>query len=184
MKTIVLFAFVLFGVYALHQAGKKAKKIRLDEKRITRFENEIREEDRVLMRRALALSHITVTEGQRFQSGSIVVKNGKIVGEGWNKTKQKFDASAHAEVEAIREACKNLSTDHLKDCTLYVSASPCPMCLSLIYLAGIEKVFYHIPGKRDSINKSLSAGQIYVELAKPRLERSIPEIPVMEAEMQ
>ena len=95
-----------------------------------------------LMREAIkeAESNLLTDEGGPF--GAIVVKEGKIVGKGHNKVLKNNDPTCHAEVEAIREACRNLGTYDLTVCELYASSYPCPMCLGAIIWANIKKVYY------------------------------------------
>ena len=95
-----------------------------------------------LMREAIkeAESNLLTDEGGPF--GAIVVKEGKIVGKGHNKVLKNNDPTCHAEVEAIREACRNLGTYDLTGCELYASSYTCPMCLGAIIWANIKKVYY------------------------------------------
>lgn len=95
-----------------------------------------------LMREAIkeAESNLLTDEGGPF--GAIVVKEGKIVGKGHNRVLKNNDPTCHAEVEAIREACRNLGTYDLTGCELYASSYPCPMCLGAIIWANIKKVYY------------------------------------------
>ena len=95
-----------------------------------------------LMREAIkeAESNLLTDEGGPF--GAIVVKEDKIVGKGHNKVLKNNDPTCHAEVEAIREACRNLGTYDLTGCELYASSYPCPMCLGAIIWANIKKVYY------------------------------------------
>ena len=74
--------------------------------------------------------------------GSVIVKDGKIVGRGHNQVLSKQDSTCHGEMEAIRDACKNLKTHDLSGCEIYTTAEPCPMCLGGILWANIKKVFY------------------------------------------
>lgn len=95
------------------------------------------------MRRAIELSRkaaIVDKTGGAF--GAVVVKDGKIVGEGYNQVIKTHDPTWHAEMHAIREACKKLGTPHLEGCTLYTSAECCPMCLAAAYWAHIKKIYY------------------------------------------
>ena len=95
-----------------------------------------------LMREAIkeAESNLLTDEGRPFSA--IVVKEGKIVGKGHNRVLKNNDPTCHAEVEAIREACRNLGTYDLTGCELYASSYPCPMCLGAIIWANIKKVYY------------------------------------------
>lgn len=95
-----------------------------------------------LMREAIkeAESNLLTDEGGPF--GAIVVKEGKIVGKGHNRVLKNNDPTCHAEIEAIREACRNLGTYDLSGCEIYASSYPCPMCLGAIIWANIKKVYY------------------------------------------
>ena len=74
--------------------------------------------------------------------GAVIYKNGKIIGKGVNKVLAKHDPTAHAEIEAIRDACTNLKTHDLTGCELYATGYPCPMCMSAIIWANIKQVYY------------------------------------------
>ena len=95
-----------------------------------------------LMREAIkeAESNLLTDEGGPF--GAIVVKEGKIVGKGHNRVLKNNDPTCHAEIEAIREACRKLGTYDLSGCEIYASSYPCPMCLGAIIWANIKKVYY------------------------------------------
>ena len=95
----------------------------------------------VFMRRAIELSAIGAREGGA-PFGAIVVKNGKIVGEGHNIVVRSRDPSAHGEVVAIRDACKNLGTEDLSGCEMYASCEPCAMCTSAIWFSRFDMVYY------------------------------------------
>jgi tRNA(Arg) A34 adenosine deaminase TadA len=88
----------------------------------------------------LAEENLTTNAGGPF--GACVVKDGEIIGRGSNKVVSESDPTAHAEIMAIRDACKNIGTYDLSDCELYTSCYPCPMCLSAIIWANIKKVYY------------------------------------------
>lgn len=120
------------------------------------------------MGRAIELSKETV--GGPF--GAVVVKDGKIVGEGSNSVVVNHDPTAHAEVMAIRDACKHLSTHHLDGCELYTSCEPCPLCLSAVYWSGIKKVVY-ANTRHDADDIGFSDKNLYKELMKPHAEKSI-----------
>jgi len=142
--------------------------------------NNIREHDYAFMHRAIELSYFAVENDHGDPFGSVIVREGNIVGEGWNKSRLLTDPSAHAEMEAVRDACKKLGTTSLKGCTVFASAQPCPMCLSLLYLSGIEKLYYCIPTEGiEKISRNLSVGYIYEALAKRPSERTIPEIQIL-----
>ena len=94
------------------------------------------------MREAIRLSIQMMRRGQGGPFGAVVVRKGKIVGRGSNQVTSVNDPTAHAEIVAIRAACKRLKTFQLDDCDLYTSCEPCPMCLSAIYWARLGRVFY------------------------------------------
>jgi guanine deaminase len=98
--------------------------------------------DEKFMRRAIELSAQALdTPGAR-PYGAVVVKDGKIVGEGLNEAAKKFDPTSHGEVEAIRDACRNLKTTDLSGAELYTSCEPCSVCVSTMIMAGIGKMYY------------------------------------------
>ena len=91
------------------------------------------------------------------------------------------DPTAHAEVNAIRMACKKLGTFDLSGCTIYTSCEPCPMCLSAIYWAHIERIYYGNT-RKDAADIGFADDFIYEELDKPLSERSVPIIPMLRDE--
>src|ERR1044072_3123306 len=97
--------------------------------------------DEKFMRRAIELSAQALnTDGAR-PYGAVVVKDGKIVGEGLNEVAKKFDPTSHGEVEAVRDACRNLKTTDLTGCELYTSCEPCSVCVSAMIIAGISRLY-------------------------------------------
>ncbi|MDG4714852.1 MULTISPECIES: nucleoside deaminase [Winogradskyella] len=118
-----------------------------------------------------ALKGMRNNEGGPF--GCVIVKEGKIVGIGNNKVTSTNDPTAHAEVTAIRDACKNLGSFQLEGCTVYTSCEPCPMCLGAIYWARPDKVYYG-SNQVDAANIGFDDEFIYKEIPLPYSERSIP----------
>ena len=94
------------------------------------------------MRKAITLSLSKMRLNQGGPFGAVIVRNGKVVGRGWNRVTSTNDPTAHAEVSAIRDACSKLKTFQLADCELYTSCEPCPMCLAAVYWARIPTVYY------------------------------------------
>ncbi len=94
------------------------------------------------MREAIRLSRSKMRAGCGGPFGAVVVRRGKIIARGWNQVTSANDPTAHAEVSAIREACRKLETFQLDDCELYTSCEPCPMCLAAIYWARLKHVYY------------------------------------------
>ena len=132
------------------------------------------------MLRAIELSINSVnTVGGPF--GCVIVKENKIIAEGSNKVTSSNDPTAHAEVVAIREACKKLNTFNLNGCDLYTSCEPCPMCLSAIYWGRIEKIYY--ANTRDDAQKiDFDDSLIYSELLKNVKKRKISMVQMMRDE--
>ncbi len=124
------------------------------------------------MLRAIELSINSVnTAGGPF--GCVIVKKNKIIAEGKNSVTFSNDPTAHAEVVAIREACKKLNTFSLAGCDLYTSCEPCPMCLSAIYWSRIDNIFY--ANTRDDAKKiNFDDSLIYSEIPKKNEEKKIP----------
>jgi len=110
--------------------------------------------------------------------GAIVIKDEKIVGRGMNSVTTNNDPTAHAEVNAIRDACANLNTFNLKGCTLYANCEPCPMCLSAIYWARIDNYYYAADGK-DASEAGFDDSYIKEELHKPIDMRSTKASQIM-----
>ena len=94
------------------------------------------------MKIALEEAYEGIKEGHGGPFGAVVVKNGQVVGRGHNRVLYKKDPTCHGEMEAIRDACKNLGTHDLSGCELYTTAEPCPMCLGGILWANIRTVYY------------------------------------------
>lgn len=104
--------------------------------------------------------------------GAVIVKNGEVVGEGCNRVTNHLDPTAHAEVMAIRNTCRNLKTFSLEGCEIYTSCEPCPMCLSAIYWAHLDKIYYGCT-KQDAADAGFNDSFIYQELERPMEYRSI-----------
>ena len=126
------------------------------------------------MREAIRLSIENVESGVGGPFAALVVKEGKIIASGTNRVTSTNDPTAHAEVTAIRNACKALGTFQLEGCELYTSCEPCPMCLGAIYWARPSKVYY---GNTQSEAAAIGFDDsfIYSEIALPPKERKLPQ---------
>ncbi|MFS0644704.1 nucleoside deaminase [Siminovitchia sp. 179-K 8D1 HS] len=127
------------------------------------------------MQKAVELANHNVDEGGT-PFGAVLVKNGEVIAEGVNELHKKFDVSGHAELLAIRKAQEQLQTHDLSGSIMYASGEPCPMCMTAIYYAGIETVYFG-----GSIEEAKKAGMgasvyIYNELALPREKRAVKMI--------
>ena len=125
------------------------------------------------MHEAIALSIEKMEAGEGGPFGAVVVKGGKIVGRGWNRVTSTNDPTAHAEVMAIRDACKHLCTFDLAGCELYASCEPCPMCLAAIYWARLDKLTYAAT-RADAAAAGFDDELIYQEISKPWKNRRLP----------
>ncbi|MDB5207352.1 MAG: tRNA-specific adenosine deaminase [Flavisolibacter sp.] len=129
------------------------------------------------MMEAIALSKNGSENGEGGPFGCVIVKDNSIIGRGNNKVTSTNDPTAHAEVVAIRDACKNLGTFQLDDCEIYTSCEPCPMCLGAIYWAR-PKVIYYANNREDAAAIGFDDSMIYEECSKPLSDRMIPMISV------
>jgi len=132
------------------------------------------------MKRAIELSIKGIANGGG-PFGCIIVKDDKIIAEGSNKVTPNNDPTAHGEIVAIREACKKLNNFSLNGCELYSTCEPCPMCLSAIYWARIDKIYY-ANTREDARKIDFDDSLIYTELQKNIDKRKIPMIQMMRNE--
>lgn len=130
------------------------------------------EEDKKFMRRAIELAENGMDTNTGGPFGAVIVKDGEIIAEGCNKVTSQNDPTAHAEVDAIRTACKKLNTFQLDDCIIYTSCEPCPMCLGAIYWARPKKVYYACT-RSDASNIDFDDQLIYDEIAVDISSRQI-----------
>ncbi|EMR03192.1 nucleoside deaminase [Cesiribacter andamanensis] len=126
------------------------------------------------MREAIRLSIVNVESGKGGPFGAIVVKDGRIIARGTNQVTALHDPTAHAEVIAIRNACRELESFQLEGCELYTSCEPCPMCLGAIYWARPAKVYF-ANTQRDAAAIGFDDQHIYEELALPHNQRRLPQ---------
>ena len=132
------------------------------------------------MKHAIELSIKSVNSGTG-PFGAVIVKDNKIISEGFNIVTSSNDPTSHAEIVAIRNACKSLNNFALNDCDLYTTCEPCPMCLSAIYWARIDRVYY-ANTRKDAQKIDFSDSMIYEELNKTIKDRKIPMHQMMREE--
>lgn len=133
------------------------------------------------MRAAIALAKDGMLSGNGGPFGCVIVKDGEIIGKGSNSVLKTNDPTAHAEVVAIRDACKNLNHFQLEGCEVYTSCEPCPMCLGAIFWARPEKVYYACT-KEDAAAAGFDDDFIYQEIeVQPEL-RKIPMLSLLREE--
>lgn len=136
----------------------------------------------VFMSEAIRLATESVANGGG-PFGAVIVKDGEIVATGVNRVTALCDPTAHAEVSAIREACRRLQVFKLDGCDIYTSCEPCPMCLSAIYWAGLRHIYYG-GTQQDAAQIDFDDNFIYEEIALPYEHRAIPSTNMMRSEAQ
>jgi tRNA(Arg) A34 adenosine deaminase TadA len=127
------------------------------------------------MRHAIALAYHGMSGGHGGPFGAVIVKDGEIIGQGHNRVLSSKDPTAHAEVTAIRDASKYLQAFDLSGCEIYVNGMPCPMCMSAIFWARIDKIYYGAPPE-DAEAIGFDDAKFYRELARPPEAREIPAV--------
>jgi guanine deaminase len=139
------------------------------------------EKDEDFLREAIRLAHSGLSQRAGGPFGALVVKDGQIIGRGFNRVTSTNDPTAHAEVVAIREACSHLGAFQLEGCTVYASCEPCPMCLGAIYWARPDRVVF-AAGQADAARIGFDDQFIYEQIDKKPANRSIPMIQMLRKE--
>jgi guanine deaminase len=135
------------------------------------------------MQRALQLAMESVQSGRGGPFGAVIVKDSAIIAEGSNQVTSSNDPTAHAEILAIRQACSKLGVFELKDCELYTSCEPCPMCLGAIYWSRLARLYFATTAQ-DAAAIGFDDSLIYREIALPSSQRRIPALQMMSPEAQ
>ena len=133
------------------------------------------------MARAIQLSIENVSSGRGGPFGAIVLKEGDVIAEGVNCVTQLNDPTAHAEVIAVRQACRKLKMFELTGCEIYTSCEPCPMCLGAIYWARLARLFFGNTAA-DAAKVGFDDSLIYSEISEPHSQRKIPMVQMMHEE--
>lgn len=133
------------------------------------------EAEDAFMRRAIELSHKAMDEGTGPPFGAVIVRDGQVVAEGCNNSFTTNDPTAHAEIVAIRRACEAVGSRFLKNCVIYSSSEPCPMCLCAIYWAGIGRVHY-ANDRITAAGAGFDDARFYREIALPVKDRALPMV--------
>ena len=133
------------------------------------------------MRMAIKLAEQNVKESIGGPFGAVIVKDGQVIAESSNRVIQQNDPTAHAEISAIRLACRQLGTYNLQGCIMYTSCEPCPMCLGAIYWANIGTIYYGNT-KADAAAIGFDDHFIYKEMALPMPQRKLPIVQLLRDE--
>jgi len=129
--------------------------------------------DEDFLREAITLSEEKMLAGEGGPFGAVVVREGQIIGRGWNRVTSTSDPTAHAEIVAIRDACQQLQTFSLEGCTLYSSCEPCPMCLGAIYWSRVDRLVF-AAGREDAAAAGFDDAFFYDEFSKPLSGQKLP----------
>lgn len=143
----------------------------------------IRSEDEAFLREAIRLSYEKMADGEGGPFGALVVRDGQILGRGWNRVTSDLDPTAHAEIVAIREACAAQSTFHLTGATIYTSCEPCPMCLCAILWARLQRIVYGA-SRHDAAAAGFDDEKFYKEINREIADRMLPAEQMLRDEAQ
>jgi tRNA(Arg) A34 adenosine deaminase TadA len=135
--------------------------------------DEIAALDAPFLREAIRLSRVRMREGRGGPFGAVVVRDGSILARGWNAVTSSVDPTAHAEVVAIRRACRKLGSHSLAGCVLYASCEPCPMCLAAAYWARVDRIVFAAT-REDAARAGFDDALIYREVPLAPEARSLP----------
>jgi tRNA(Arg) A34 adenosine deaminase TadA len=138
-------------------------------------------DDHAHLARAVALSREHMEGGEGGPFGAVIVRDGRVLAEGWNRVTSSNDPTAHAEVTAIRRACEELGTFSLPGATLFTSCEPCPMCLAAAYWARVSRIVF-ANTRQDAAAIGFDDQLLYDEIPKPVAARIVPTIHAPTAE--
>lgn len=139
------------------------------------------QQDEHFLRRAIAMAHEVQSRNEGGPFAALVVKDGEIIGTGYNRVTGLCDPTAHAEVVAIREACTSLGQYHLHGAVIYTSCEPCPMCLAAAYWAHVGRIVFAATRERAALS-GFDDAFIYEQLALPAPARSVPSVQMLDDE--
>jgi len=125
------------------------------------------------MREAIRISVEKMRDGLGGPFGAVVVKDNRIIARGWNQVTSANDPTAHAEIAALREACRQLGDFRLPGCEIYTSCEPCPMCLGAIYWARLDRLFFAAT-RQDAAEAGFDDERLYREIPLPAAQRRLP----------
>ena len=152
---------------AMGKSKRRKERYRMSAEQTVRF-----------MERAIELSLENARSGRGGPFAAVVVKEGRVIGEGTNLVTSTNDPTAHAEIVAIRRACQTIETFELTGCEIYASCQPCPMCLSAVYWARLDRIFFAAAAE-DAASAGFEDSRILDELRLPSDQRRIPMIQIL-----
>jgi len=184
-KFLFLLTLLFMGAYVNHNAASRMEQQKRRQQRLAKLKASATAEDYAFMKKVLDASAGFTEATQAALSTSLVVKDGKIIGEGRDRSVQLIDPSAHAEMGAVKAACKYAGNTTLKGSVLYTSSKPCTMCLALLYIVDIEKIVYYMPSDTTPMKAAnLSNRRIDKALKQDEGFRSIPELVLQPSDME
>jgi len=133
------------------------------------------------MREAIRLAAEKMRQGHGGPFGAVIVLDGLIIASGYNQVTSTNDPTAHAEITAIRQACKTINDFRLTGCEMFINCEPCPMCLAAIYWAGIEKIYF-AADRHDAAAIGFADEFIYQEISREPTKRKIKMTQLMRQE--
>lgn len=183
IRIVILMLLLFFGAYATHVAEKEVKRDRSAKVRMDQLKKDLSERDYAFMQMALNVCKLARANDHTNTSGSLIIKNGKVIGSGWDQSNSLTDPTAHSVMQSVKEACNNLGATSLEGCVIYSSTQPCPMCLSLLYLTNVSKIIYMGSDTKDVTDDQLLNRQVYGSLLKDPTVRTIPEVVLFPADL-
>ena len=133
------------------------------------------------MRHAIALARRGMKEGHGGPFGAVVVREGVIIGEGWNRVLSTNDPTAHGEICAIRDACSRIGSHILANCEIFTTGQPCPMCLGAIHWARISRIYYGF-SIADAAGIGFDDSEFFKQISLPPEQRLIPSTEMLRGE--
>jgi tRNA(Arg) A34 adenosine deaminase TadA len=176
-KFLLLLTLLLMGAYVNHNAASRTEQHKRRQQRLAKLKASATAEDYAFMKKVLHASTKFMGAVNSTPSTSLVVNDGEIIGEGSDRSAQLNDPSAHAELEAVKAACKYMGATTLEGSVLYTSSKPCPMCLALLYMVEVERIVYYLPAdSTPTETANASNRRIYEALKQDPAYRPIPEL--------
>ncbi|HEY5750194.1 MAG TPA: nucleoside deaminase [Chryseolinea sp.] len=184
-KFLFLLTLLLMGAYVNHNAASRMEQQKRRQQRLAKLKASATAEDYAFMKRVLNVSTEFTGATNDAPSTSLVVNAGEVIGEGHDRSVQLIDPSAHAEMEAVKAACKYAGTTTLEGSVLYTSGKPCPMCLALLYIVDIKRIVYYMPPDTTQMKAvNLSNRRIYEAFKQEQAHRPIPELVLQASDME
>ena len=185
IRIIILFLLLFYGAYATHVAKQNVEQHKLTAKRLKQVKMELTEKDHAFIHMVLNEAKFVSKHDNLNTPVSVIVKDGKVIGKGLDRSTSLTDPTAHAELEAVKEASGYLNSSSLKGSVVYSSAQPCPMCLSLLHLTKVDKLIYFMaPDSMGLSDTQLLNQEIYKSLMKAPSERSIQEVMLLPGDLK